>query len=130
MINTNLKIYVAGHKGLVGSAIVRELKKKGYKKIIVANREKLDLKNQLSVFKFLKKNKPDFIFLAAAKVGGIHSNNKYVPNDASCERIQAMEALVHTSHKPLPCENRLKIHQALWHPERSNPEASLELPDV
>ena len=55
----------------------------------------------------------------------IHSNNKYVPNDASCERIQAMEALVHTSHKPLPCENRLKIHQALWHPERSNPEANL-----
>ena len=77
MIKVNSKIYVAGHNGLVGSAIVRELKKKGYKKIIVANREKLNLTNQLSVFKFLKKNKPDFIFLAAAKVGGIHSNNKY-----------------------------------------------------
>jgi GDP-L-fucose synthase len=77
VINTNLKIYVAGHNGLVGSAIVRELKKKGYKKIIVASREKLDLANQLSVLRFLKKNKPDFIFLAAAKVGGIYSNNKY-----------------------------------------------------
>ena len=77
MINTNLKIYVAGHNGLIGSAIVRELKKKGYKKIIVASREKLDLANQLSVLRFLKKNKPDFIFLAAAKVGGIYSNNKY-----------------------------------------------------
>ena len=77
MINPNLKIYVAGHNGLVGSAIVRELKKKGYKKIIVASRKKLDLTNQLSVLRFLKKNKPYFIFLAAAKVGGIYSNNKY-----------------------------------------------------
>jgi len=77
VINSNSKIYVAGHNGLVGRAIVRELKKKGYKKIIVANRQKLDLTNQLSVLRFLKKNKPDFIFLAAAKVGGIYSNNKY-----------------------------------------------------
>ena len=77
MINLNSKIYVAGHNGLVGRAIVRELKKKGYKNIIGANKQKLDLTNQLSVLKFLKKNKPDFIFLAAAKVGGIYSNNKY-----------------------------------------------------
>ena len=77
MINSNSKIYVAGHSGLVGGAIVRELKKKGYKKVIVANRQKLDLTNQLNVLSFLKKKKPDFIFLAAAKVGGIYSNNKY-----------------------------------------------------
>ena len=77
MISPNVKIYVAGHNGLVGSAIVRELKKKGYKKIITTNRQKLDLTNQLSVLRFLKKNKPDFIFLAAAKVGGIYSNNKF-----------------------------------------------------
>ena len=77
MNSLNSKIYVAGHNGLVGSAIVRELKKKGYKNIIIANKKKLDLKKQLSVLKFLKKNKPDFIFLAAAKVGGIYSNNKY-----------------------------------------------------
>ena len=77
MINFNSKIYVAGHNGLVGSAIVRELKKKGYKKIITTNRQKLDLTNQLSVLRFLKKNNPDFIFLAAAKVGGVYSNNKY-----------------------------------------------------
>ena len=77
MINSNSKIYVAGHNGLVGSAIVRELKKKGYKKIITTNRQKLDLTNQLSVLRFLKKNKPNFIFLAAAKVGGVYSNNKY-----------------------------------------------------
>ena len=77
MINLNSKIYVAGHNGLVGSSIVRELKKNGYKNIIVASRNKLDLTNQLNVLKFLKKNKPDFIFLAAAKVGGIYANNKY-----------------------------------------------------
>ena len=77
MINLNSKIYVAGHNGLVGRAIVRELKKKGYKNIIVINRQKLDLTSQLSVLRFLKKNKPNFIFLAAAKVGGVYSNNKY-----------------------------------------------------
>tara|TARA_B100000795_G_scaffold43624_1_gene28599 strand:- start:181 stop:1116 length:936 start_codon:yes stop_codon:yes gene_type:complete len=70
-------IYVAGHNGLVGSAIVRELKKKGFKKIIVASRKQLDLTNQDKVLKFLKKKKPNFIIIAAAKVGGIYSNNKY-----------------------------------------------------
>ena len=54
MINFNSKIYVAGHNGLVGRAIIRELKKKGYKKIIAANRQKLDLTNQLNVLKFLR----------------------------------------------------------------------------
>jgi len=77
MIKLNSKIYVAGHKGLVGSAIIRKLKEKGYKKILTADRKKLDLTNQIKVLKFLKKNKPDFIFIAAAKVGGIHSNNKF-----------------------------------------------------
>jgi len=77
MINLQSKIYVAGHRGLVGSAIVRQLKKEGYKKIIFADRSKLDLTNQLKVLKFLKRKKPDFIFIAAAKVGGIYSNNKY-----------------------------------------------------
>ena len=70
-------IYVAGHNGLVGSAIVRELKKKGFKKIIIASRKQLDLTDQGKVLKFLKKKKPDFIIIAAAKVGGIYSNNKY-----------------------------------------------------
>ena len=77
MIKLNSKIYVAGHKGLVGSAIIRKLKEKGYKKILTADRKKLDLTNQIKVLKFLKKNKPKFIFIAAAKVGGIHSNNKF-----------------------------------------------------
>ena len=77
MINKNSKIYVPGHNGLVGSAIVRKLKKKGYKKIIVRDKLNLDLTNQSKVYQFIKKQKPDFIFIAAAKVGGIYSNDKY-----------------------------------------------------
>ena len=77
MINLKSKIYVAGHKGLVGSAIIRKLKQKGYKDIIFRSKKKLDLRDQKKVHSFLKRNKPDFIFIAAAKVGGIYSNNKY-----------------------------------------------------
>ena len=77
MISKNSKIYVAGHNGLVGSAIVRKLKQEGYKNILTVSKNKLDLTNQNKVFNFLKKNKPKFLFIAAAKVGGILSNNKY-----------------------------------------------------
>ena len=77
MINFKSKIYIAGHNGLVGSAIVRKLKQKGYNNLILRSKKKLDLKNQKKVYNFLKRNKPDFIFIAAAKVGGIYSNNKY-----------------------------------------------------
>tara|TARA_Y100000996_G_C22525173_1_gene644132 strand:+ start:346 stop:1287 length:942 start_codon:yes stop_codon:yes gene_type:complete len=77
MINLNSKIYIAGHNGLVGSAILRSLKKKGYKNLIYVNKSRLDLLDQNRVFKFLKRKKPDFIFIAAAKVGGILANNNY-----------------------------------------------------
>ena len=77
MIDKKSKIFVAGHNGLVGSAIVRKLEEKGYKNIITVEKSKLDLTNQLKVFDFLKKKKPKFIFIAAAKVGGIYSNNKF-----------------------------------------------------
>ncbi len=69
------KIFVAGHKGLVGSAILRELKRKGYKNIITASRKELNLIDQKKVFNFLKKKKPKFVFITAAKVGGIIYNN-------------------------------------------------------
>ena len=77
MIKLNSKIYVAGHNGLVGSAIVRELKKKGYTNIITADKKNLNLINQSKVVNFLKKKKPDFIFIVAAKVGGIFANNRF-----------------------------------------------------
>ena len=76
MIKYNSKIYIAGHKGLVGSAILRKLKEKGYKNLIFADRKKLDLTDQVKVIRFLKSKKPDFIFIAAAKVGGIFYNLK------------------------------------------------------
>ncbi len=76
-INKNSKIYVAGHKGLVGSAIVRRLKFNNYKNILTVDRKYLDLSDQKKVYQFLRKNKPKAIIIAAAKVGGIAANNKY-----------------------------------------------------
>ena len=75
MINKK-KIFLAGHKGMVGSAIYKKLKLNGYKNILVRSRKELDLLNQSKTFKFLIKNKPYFVILAAAKVGGIKDNAK------------------------------------------------------
>ncbi len=97
MINYNSKIYVSGHNGLVGSAIVRKLKDKGYKKIITAKKSYLDLTNQSRVLKFLKLKKPDFIFIAAAKVGGIYSNNKYKAQFIY-ENIAIESNLIHSAY--------------------------------
>jgi len=72
-----LKIYVAGHRGMVGSAIVRNLKAKGFSNIITRTSAELDLRNQQSVNAFFESEKPDYVFLAAAKVGGIVANNVY-----------------------------------------------------
>ena len=77
MISKNSKIYVAGHKGMVGSAILKKLKKLGYRKLIFRESSKIDLRNQDKTYKFLKKNKPDVVFIAAAKVGGILENMNY-----------------------------------------------------
>ncbi len=71
------RIYVAGHTGLVGSAITRTLKEKGYNRLITRNQDELDLKNQSAVHAFIQKEKPEFVFLAAARVGGILANNTY-----------------------------------------------------
>ena len=76
-MDKNAKIYVAGHEGLVGSAIFRELKKNGYSNIITQTREGLDLTRQEEVESFFQKEKPEYVFLAAAKVGGILANDRY-----------------------------------------------------
>jgi GDP-L-fucose synthase len=73
----NSKIYVAGHSGLVGSALMRALKKEGYLNIITRTREELDLTNDTAVAKFFAEQKPEYVFLAAAKVGGILANDKH-----------------------------------------------------
>lgn len=74
-MNKNAKIYVAGHRGMVGSAIVRNLETKGYSNIVCKSHAELDLLDQSAVNSFFQKEKPDYVFLAAAKVGGIHANN-------------------------------------------------------
>ncbi len=71
------KIYIAGHRGMVGSAILRKLKNNGYSNFILKTSSELDLRNQQAVIEFFKKEKPDYVFLAAAKVGGINANNVY-----------------------------------------------------
>ena len=77
MINSKAKIYVAGHQGLVGSAIIKQLKSSGYVNLITRTHSQLDLVNQNSVQNFFKEHKPDFVIIAAAKVGGILANNTY-----------------------------------------------------
>lgn len=76
-MNKNDKIYVAGHRGMVGSAIVRHLQSRGFQNLILRTSSELDLRDQNSVFQFFKKEKPAYVFLAAAKVGGINANNVY-----------------------------------------------------
>lgn len=76
-MNKDSKIYVAGHRGMVGSAIVRKLKEEGFENLVLKTSAELDLRNQAEVNAFFKTEKPDFVFLAAAKVGGIQANNLY-----------------------------------------------------
>ncbi len=76
-MNKNAKIYVAGHGGMVGSALIRKLQAEGYQHIVVRTSNELDLTNQAAVADFFAHEKPDYVFLAAAKVGGIHANNTY-----------------------------------------------------
>ena len=79
-MNPNDKIYIAGHTGLVGSAIVRKLENRGFTNILTQTHKDLDLTHQANVRDFFKQEKPDYVILAAAKVGGIHANNTYPAN--------------------------------------------------
>ena len=76
MMEKNAKIYVAGHRGMVGSAIVRELKRQGYTNIVTRTHKELDLIRQDAVEAFFAEEKPDYVFLSAAKVGGIIENQE------------------------------------------------------
>ena len=97
MIKKNAKIFLAGHNGLVGSAILKNLKKSKYKNIITQNRNELDLFDQRKVEKFLKKKKPKIVIIAAAKVGGIKANNKFRA-DFIRENLQIQTNLIHSCH--------------------------------
>ena len=97
MIKKNSKIFIAGHNGLVGRAILKKLKEKGYKNLLVVEKKKLNLIDQNKVLKFLKKEKPKFIFIAAAKVGGILANNKFKANFIY-ENLQIQSNLIHGAY--------------------------------
>ena len=96
MLNKNSKIYLAGHNGMVGSSILRLLKKKDYKKIYTKSRSNLDLLNQEKTTKYLKSIKPDFVIIAAAKVGGILAN-KNLKADFIYQNIMIQTNLIHSS---------------------------------
>ncbi len=91
------KIYVAGHRGMVGSAIVRKLRSSGYNNIIFRTSQELDLKDFGKVVRFLREEKPDYVFLAAAKVGGIVANNTY-KGQFLFENLQIQNSVIHGSH--------------------------------
>lgn len=93
----NDKIYVAGHNGMVGSAIVRALKREGYHNLIVKSSAELDLTNQQLVEDFFEKQQPKYVFLAAAKVGGIHANNSYRA-DFIHQNLMIQNNVIHSSH--------------------------------
>ena len=91
------KIYVAGHRGLVGSAIVRNLEANGFTNIITRNHAELDLTNQADVRKFFEEERPEYVFLAAAKVGGIHANNTY-PADFIYDNLMIQNNVIKAAH--------------------------------
>ncbi len=97
-LSKNSKIFLAGHNGMVGSSILRYLKKRDYRKIIVRNRKQLDLLNQEKTEKFFKKIKPDFVIIAAAKVGGILSNNTF-KGEYIYQNLAIQTNLIHSSFK-------------------------------
>ncbi|MDP3538780.1 MAG: GDP-L-fucose synthase [Azonexus sp.] len=101
-MDKNAKIYVAGHRGMVGSAIVRNLQAKGYTNIVTRTHQELDLINQAAVDSFFEQEKPDYVFLAAAKVGGIIANNTY-PAQFIRENLAIQTNIIHAAY-----ENKVK----------------------
>ena len=96
-MNTNAKIFVTGHRGMVGSALVRRLQALGYSNILTRSREQLDLLSQTAVVDFLAAEKPDYVFIAAAKVGGIQANNQYRA-DFLFQNLMIEANLIHGAH--------------------------------
>jgi GDP-L-fucose synthase len=97
IMNKDAKIFVTGHRGMVGSALVRRLEAGGYTNLLTRSHAELDLLNQAAVYEFLQAEKPDYIFIAAAKVGGIHANNTYRA-DFIYQNLMIEANLIHGAH--------------------------------
>jgi GDP-L-fucose synthase len=96
-MNLNAKIYIAGHRGLVGSALMRQLHAQGYSNVVTRTHAELDLTNQAAVADFFAAEKPDYVILAAAKVGGIHANNTY-PAEFIFSNLAIQTNVIHQSY--------------------------------
>ena len=97
-MNKDARIYVAGHRGLVGSAIVRALQRQGYSTIVVCGSDKLDLRDQSAVRAFFAQQRPEYVFLAAARVGGIHANDTY-PADFIRDNLLIQTNVIDAAHQ-------------------------------
>ncbi len=98
IMDKNSKIYVAGHRGMVGSALIRKLEENGYTNLIYRTSKELDLMRQVDVENFFEKEKPEYVFLAAAKVGGIHANNTF-PADFIYNNLMIESNIIHSAYK-------------------------------
>ncbi|MCL6473234.1 MAG: GDP-L-fucose synthase [Firmicutes bacterium] len=96
-LNKNSKIYIAGHRGLVGSAIVRKLKAEGYKNLLLRNSDELDLRDSSAVRDFFESERPEYVFLAAAKVGGIWANSHY-PAEFIYDNLTIQLNIIHNAY--------------------------------
>ena len=117
-MNPTDKIYIAGHNGLVGSAIHRLLKSKGYANIITRSSKELDLRNQQAVNDFFEQEKPAYVFMAAAKVGGIHANNTY-PADFIYDNLAIELNVIHACHQ-YGIEKLLFLGSSCIYPKNAN----------
>ena len=96
-MDRNAKIYVAGHRGLVGSALVRELERQGYANLVLRKSSELDLRDQAATLAFFRAERPEYVFLAAAKVGGIVANNSY-PAEFIYDNLMIQNNVIHSSY--------------------------------
>ena len=117
-MNTGSKIYVAGHRGMVGSAIVRKLNAEGFNNIVVRTSSELDLRDQQAVNVFFEVEKPDVVVLAAAKVGGIHANNVYRA-EFLYDNLMIEANIIHAAHKS-EAEKLLFLGSSCIYPKMAN----------
>lgn len=125
-MNKDTRIFVAGHQGMVGSAICRQLQAQGFTNLLTRSRSELDLLNQQAVCDFMQQEKPDYVVLAAAKVGGIFANNEY-PADFIYENLMIEANVIHQAHRA-GCSRLLYLGSSCIYPKlavQPMPESSL-----
>ena len=115
MIDLNAKIYIAGHRGMVGAAIVKQLTDAGHQNLIMRSHAELDLTDQAAVREFMQQERPDVVILAAAKVGGIHANNEY-PAEVIYQNLMIESNIIHQAWA-VDCQNLLFLGSSCIYPK-------------